>query len=116
MTVLLARMRGCQSPRRFGLEHAKGLEELFGGHAVFGVAGVIHDAIGELEQATRIKTAADCLGDGPATCSKNSMWLMSSKLTMALQLVGELKVGRRRVVGREHDDVVSRDAQRGEAS
>ena len=32
-----------------GLEHTEGLEELFGGHAVFGVAGVIHDAVGELE-------------------------------------------------------------------
>ena len=32
-----------------GLERAKGLEELLGGHAVFGVAGVIHDAVGELE-------------------------------------------------------------------
>ena len=32
-----------------GLEHAEGLEELLGGHAVFGVAGVIHDAVGELE-------------------------------------------------------------------
>ena len=32
-----------------GLEHAEGLEELLGGHTVLGVAGVIHDAVGELE-------------------------------------------------------------------
>ena len=53
-------------PKRsaLGLERAEGLEELLGGHAVLGVARIVHDAVGELEQATRIKAAADRLGDG----------------------------------------------------
>ncbi len=32
-------------------------------HAVFGVAGVVHDAVAQLEDTARIKTAADGLGD-----------------------------------------------------
>ena len=32
-----------------GLEYAEGLEELLGGHAIFGVARVVHDAVGELK-------------------------------------------------------------------
>ena len=94
-----------------GLEHAEGLEELLGGHAVFGVAGVIHDAIGELEQATRIKAAADRLGNGPRNALKELNVADVIKVDDGSQLVGELKVGSRRVVGREHD-VMSRNAQR----
>ena len=75
-----------------GLEHAEGLEELLGGHAVLGVAGVIHDAVGELEQAARIKAAADRLGNGPRNApQRTSMWLMSSKLTMAPSLSASSK-------------------------
>ena len=94
-----------------GLEHAEGLEELLGGHAVFGVAGVIHDAVGELEQAARIKAAADRLGDGACNALKELNVADVIKVDDGAQLVGELKVRCRRVVGREHD-VVSRDAQR----
>lgn len=94
-----------------GLEHAEGLKELLGGHAVLGVAGVIHDAVGELEQAARIKAAADCLGDGPRDTLKELDMADVIKVDDGAQLVGELKVGRRRVVRREHD-VVSRNAQR----
>ncbi len=53
-----------------GLEQAERLEELLGGHAVLGVAGVIHDAVGELEQAARIKAAADRLGGGACDALK----------------------------------------------
>ena len=94
-----------------GLEHAEGLEELLGGHAVLGVARVIHDAIGELEQAARIKTAADRLGNGACDALKELDVADVVKVDDGIQLVGELKVRRRRVIGREHD-VVSRDAQR----
>ena len=94
-----------------GLEHVEGLEELLGGHAVFGVAGVIHDAVGELEQAARIKAAADRLGNGPCNALKELDVADVVKVDDGTQLVGELKVGSRRIVGREHD-VVSRDTQR----
>ena len=93
-----------------GLEHAERLEELLGGHAVLGVAGVIHDAVGELEQAARIKAAADRLGDGPRNALKELDVADVVKVDDGAQFVGELKVRCRRVVGREHD-VVSRDAQ-----
>ena len=93
-----------------GLEHAEGLEELLGGHAIFGVAGVIHDAVGELEQAAWIKAAADRLGDGPRNTLKELNVADVVKVDDGTQLVGELKVGSRCVVGREHD-VVSRDTQ-----
>ena len=46
-----------------GLEHAEGLEELLGGHAVLGVAWVVHDVVADLEQAAWIVTAADGLRD-----------------------------------------------------
>ena len=95
----------------FGFEHVEGLEELLGGHAVFGVAGVIHDAVGDLEQAAWIKAAADRFGDGPRNTLKELDVADVVKVDDGTQLVGELKVGSRRVVGREHD-VVSRDAQR----
>ena len=94
-----------------GLEHAERLEELLGGHAVFGVAGVIHDAVGELEQAARIKAAADRLGDGACDALKELDVADVVKVDDGAQFVGELKVRCRCVVGREHD-VVSRDAQR----
>ena len=94
-----------------GLEHAERLEELLGGHAVLGVAGVIHDAVGKLEQTARIKAAADRLGDGPRNVLKELDVADVVKVDDGAQLVGELKVRCRRVVGREHD-VVSRDTQR----
>ena len=94
-----------------GLEHAEGLEELLGGHAVFGVAGVIHDAVGELEQAARVKTAAYRLGDGARDALKELDMAYVVKVDDGAQLVGKLKVCRRRVVGREHD-VMAGDAQR----
>ena len=94
-----------------GLEHAERLEELLGGHAVLGVAGVIHDAVGELEQAARIKAAADRFGNGPRNALKELDVADVVKVDDGAQLVGELKVGSRRVVGREHD-VVAGDAQR----
>ena len=95
-----------------GLERAEGLEELLGGHAVLGVAGVVHDAVGELEQAARIKAAADRFGDGRAANTLKELDVADVvKVDDGAQLVGELKVGSRRVVGREHD-VVAGDAQR----
>ena len=84
---------------------------MLGGHAVLGVAGVIHDAVGELEQSARIKAAADRLGDGPRNVLKELDVADVVKVDDGAQLVGELKVRCRRVVGREHD-VVSRDTQR----
>ena len=48
----------------FGLERAEGIKELIGGHAVLGIARVVHNAVGKLEQAARVKTAAHRLGDG----------------------------------------------------
>ena len=94
-----------------GLEHAEGLEELLGGHAIFGVARVVHDAVGELEQAARIKAAADRLGNRPRNALKELDVADVVEVDDGAQLVSELKVGRRRVVGREHD-VMPRDAQR----
>ena len=93
------------------LEHAEGLEELLGGHAIFGIARVVHDAVGELEQAARVKTAADRFGDraGDALIELNVTDVV--KVDDGAQLVGKRKVGRRRVVGREHN-VVARNAQR----
>ena len=95
----------------FGLEHTEGLKELLGGHAVLGVAGVIHDAVRELEQAARIKAAADRLGDGARDALKELDVADVVKVDDGTQFVGELKVRRRRVVGREHD-VVAGDTQR----
>ena len=94
-----------------GLEHAEGLKELLGGHAIFGVARVVHDAVGELEQTAWIKAAADRLGDGPRNALKEPDVADVVKVDDGTQLVGERKVGSRRVVGREHD-VVARDTQR----
>ena len=94
-----------------GLEHTEGFEELLCGHAIFGVARVIHDAVGELEQSARIKAATDRLGDGPRNAFKELDVADVIKVDDGTQFVGEFKVRRRRVVGREHN-VVSRDAQR----
>ena len=94
-----------------GLERAEGLEELLGGHAIFGVARVVHDAVGELEQAARIKAAADRLGNGPRNALKEFNVADVVEVDDSAQLVGELKVRRGRVVGREHD-VVAGDTQR----
>ena len=93
-----------------GLEHTESLEELLGGHAIFGVARVIHDTVGKLEQAARVKTAADRLGDGSRNALKEIDMADVVKVDDGTQFVGELKIRRRRVVGREHD-VVAGDTQ-----
>ena len=82
-----------------GFEHAEGLEELLGGHAIFGVAWVVHDAVGELEQAAWIKAAADRFGDGSRNTLKEPDVADVVKVDDGTQLVGELKVGSRCVVG-----------------
>ena len=94
-----------------GLERAEGLKELLGGHAVLGIARVVHDAVGELEQAARVKAAAHRLGDRARDALKELDVADVVKVDDGTQLVGELKVRRRRVVGREHD-VVAGDTQR----
>ena len=88
-----------------GLEHAKSLKELLGGHAVFGVAGVVHNAVGELEQAARVKTAADRLGDGSRNALKEIDMADVVKVDDGAQLICKGKIRCRRVVGREHDVV-----------
>ena len=83
---------------------------MLGGHAVLGVAGVVHNAVRELEQAARVKTAADRLGDGARNALKEIDMADVVKVDDGTQFVGELKIRRRRVVGREHD-VVAGDTQ-----
>ena len=94
-----------------GLEHAEGLKELLGGHAVLGIARVVHNAVGKLEQTARVKTAADRLGDGACDALVELDVADVVEVDDGAQLIGKLKVRRRRVVGREHD-VMAGDAQR----
>ena len=94
-----------------GLEHAEGLKELLGGHAVLGIAGVVHNTVRELEQTARVKTAADRLGDGACDALVELDVADVVEVDDGAQLIGKLKVRRRRVVGREHD-VMAGDAQR----
>ena len=94
-----------------GLEYVEGFEELLGGHAVLGIAWIVHNAVGKLEQAARVKTAAHRLGDGARDALVKLDVADVVEVDDGAQLVGELKVCRRRVVGREHD-VVAGDAQR----
>ena len=82
-----------------GLEHTEGLKELFSGHAVFGIARVVHDAVGELEQAARVKAAADRLGDGACDALVELDVADVVEVDDGAQLIGKLKVRRRRVVG-----------------
>ena len=94
-----------------GLEHAEGLKELLGGHAVLGIARVVHNAVGKLEQAARVKTAAYRFGDGARDALVELDVADVVEVDDGAQLIGKLKVRRRRIVGREHD-VVAGDAQR----
>ena len=94
-----------------GLEHAESLIELLGGHTVLGVARVVHDAVGELEQAARIKAAAYRLGDGARDALKELDMADVVKVDDGAQFICKGKIRRRRVVGREHD-VVAGDTQR----
>ena len=45
-------------------KHAESFEELFLGHAVFGISRVIHDAVCQLEESAGVKATAHGLGDG----------------------------------------------------
>ena len=94
-----------------GLELGERLEELLRRHAVLGVAGVIHDAVGELEEAARVEAAAHSLGDGAGDPLEEVDVADVVEIDDGAQLIGKLKVRRRRVVGREHD-VMAGDAQR----
>ena len=83
----------------FGLERAEGIKELIGGHAVLGIARVVHNAVGKLEQAARVKAAAHRLGDRARDALVELDMADVVEVDDGAQLVGKLKVGRRRVVG-----------------
>ena len=93
------------------LQHAVGVEKLFLGHAVLGVAGVIHDAVCELEQPARVEAAAYGLGDATGRALKEVDVGDIVKIDGGAKLACKLEVRCGRVVGREHD-VGPRDAQR----
>ena len=86
-----------------GLKLGERLEELLRRHAVLGVAGVIHDAVGELEETARVEAAAHGLGDGAGDLLEEIDVADVVEVDDRPQLAGEGEVRRGRIVAREHD-------------
>ena len=84
---------------------AEGLEELLGGHAVLGVAGVVHDAVGELEEPARVEAAAHRFGDTAHGLLVEVDVGDVVEVDDGAELVGEHEVLGRGIVAREHDVV-----------
>ena len=90
-------------------KHAEGFEKLLFGHAVFGIPGVVHDSVCQLEEPARVKAAAYSFGDGSCHALEEVDMRDVVKIDDGSQFGRQAKVVRRRVVRREHD-VLARDA------
>ena len=87
----------------FCFQDLEGFKDLFGGHAVFRVARVIHDAVGNLEQSTRIVPAADRLRDFSDRLLQKINMCDVIQIDDRTQLCRKTELFRRRIVGRKHD-------------
>ncbi len=84
-------------------QHPERLEKLRFGHAVLGFAGVVHDAVRQPEESAGVEAAAHGLRDGSRHRFEERNMADVIKVHDRAKLAGELKIGRGRVVRREHD-------------
>ncbi len=89
------------------LQLDKSLFHLFLGHAVFGLAGVVHDlhlvlAFAQLEHAAGIVAAADGFGNAANLLDKRHMRVVV-KVDVRAEVICLLHILHRRDVGAEHD-------------
>ena len=89
--------------RSFCLQHLKCFEKLFRCHAVFGIARIVHDIIADFEQAARIITAADHLGNMPDRLLQKLNMCNIVQIDNCPQLICQLKFFRRRIIRGKHD-------------
>ena len=92
-------------------EHAVRLEELLLGHAVLGVARVVHDAVGQAEEPAGVEAAARDRAHGPRLLLEERDVRDVVEVHDGAELAREAEVLGRRVVGREHD-LLARHAER----
>ena len=79
-----------------------GLGHLVLAHAVLGIAGIIHDAISQVEHAARIVPAADGFGNTRHLFEEVHMGEII-QIDVGTQFIRFLHILRRRIVGREHN-------------
>ena len=72
-------------------EFPVGLRHLVVRHAVFGLARVIHDAVGGTERPTRVIAAADGFRHARRSSFKNATCVRSSRLMIAPSFFASLK-------------------------
>ena len=89
------------------LQDAKRLVQLLGGHAVFGIARIVHDAVANFEQAARVIAAADGFGNMADRLLEKIDMRDVVEVDDGAQLVGKHVIGRGRFVRGEHDVVAA---------
>ena len=85
------------------LQCAKGLKHLLCGHAILGIPGIVHDIIADLKHASRIVPAADRLRNLSNSLLQAPDMGKIIQIDDRPQIMGKLKLLRRRVIGRKHD-------------
>ena len=92
-----------------GLERAECLEQLFGRHAILGIARVVHNAVRNFEKATGVITAADGFWNAANRLFEEVDVRNIVEIDNGTQLRSRLVVGCGGFIRREHN-VVARDA------
>ena len=85
-----------------GHQFGVGLRHLVLAHTIFGIAGVIHDAIAQVKDSTRIVAAADGFGNTRHPLQELHVGQII-QVDVGAQFVGLLHILHRRIVGGEHD-------------
>ena len=85
------------------LQNLKCLANLLCGHAVFGIAGIVHDVIADFKQTARVKTAADGLRNMSQGFLQTLDMSDIVQVDDGSQLFRIGKFLRRRIVGGKHD-------------
>ena len=116
IVVVAARVAGeegmdAKSLRSALAQHAKRLEELGLGHAVLRVAGVVHDAVGELEEPAGVEAARDGARNGARNLLEEGDVRDVVEVYDGIKLARHREIERGRVVRGEHD-VLTAHAER----
>ena len=83
------------------------LEDLRCGHSVLGIAGVVHDAIAHTENSAGIVTATDLFRQMAQSLFQKIDMSDIVQIDDGSQLVSQLEILSRCIIGREHDIVSS---------
>ena len=86
-----------------GLQDPVALQNLFCGHAVLGILGIVHDGVGDLEVSARVIAKAHGLREVSQGLLQLGDVGKVIQVNDGAQLLRQLVLGKRRIIGGEHD-------------